>query len=227
MGHAATIRWPAGQGLSAVAVVTAALALAAGSSAIQSGSSIARPLAGAAALKQAQAAGIDIGGVIETVQHHVAPSKRDHSTLVASDRLYRARVQPAGNGALVARVSLWPRDDDRPARRCRSPPLARPLAGKSEQRRAHLAARPGRTRNGFQPQARVAGRARASPERNRRSTHRGAGRGDGRAAAPSPRVALAGRPRPLRPHGRARRQRTRKAASSTAGFRPPPRTRCP
>ena len=88
-GYAATIRWPAGQGLSAVAVVTVALTLA-GSSALQSGSSLAKPLAGAAALKQAETAGIDIGGVIETVQHHVAPSKRDPSTLIASDRLYHA-----------------------------------------------------------------------------------------------------------------------------------------
>ena len=54
-------------------------------------------------------------------------------------------VRPPGSQALVARVSLRTRHDDRSTGRCRSRPVARPLEGADEQRRAQLAARPGRT----------------------------------------------------------------------------------
>ena len=93
----ATIRRPLGDSLDSIVVVAVGLALA-GSLVISWGSSSVstRPLSGAAALKQAQTAGIDVGGVIETVQHHVAPAKRDPSTLVARDRLYRAEFGQHG-----------------------------------------------------------------------------------------------------------------------------------
>ena len=58
-------------GINAVAVVAAALVLT-GASGARSSSASARPVSGAAAQKQAVAAGIDIGAVIETVQHDVA-----------------------------------------------------------------------------------------------------------------------------------------------------------
>jgi hypothetical protein len=82
------------QGLSVVAVVTSTLVLA--GSAGHTRGNPAAPRAGPAALKQARAAGIDTGSVIETVQHHVAPSTRDQSVLVASDRLYRAEFRRDG-----------------------------------------------------------------------------------------------------------------------------------
>ena len=132
-GYAATIRWPAGQGLSAVAVVTVALTLA-GSSALQSGSSLAKPLAGAAALKQAETAGIDIGGVIETVQHHVAPSKRDPSTLIASDRLYHAEFSREGMSLSLrgSRFGLGTASSELAARISRSSPGGWPGTQRAE-----------------------------------------------------------------------------------------------
>ena len=113
--HAATLRAPARQGFYAVAVLTAALTLA-GSSAVHTGSLLGKPLAGPAALKQAKAAGINIGSVIETVQHHVAPSKRNHSLLVARDRLYRAQFSRQGLALSLrgSHFALW--DDDGSAR---------------------------------------------------------------------------------------------------------------
>ncbi len=93
--NSAAIAWqPTRWTLNVFAITVAALALA-GAAAVRPATD-AEPLAGAAALKQAETAGIDIGGVIETVQHHVAPSKRDPSTLVASDRLYRAEFSRQG-----------------------------------------------------------------------------------------------------------------------------------
>src|SRR5215210_1501564 len=70
----ATVRWPTLVGLNAVAVAVAALALA-GASGARSGPGpvSARPLSGAPALKQAEAAGIDIGAVIATVRQRVDP----------------------------------------------------------------------------------------------------------------------------------------------------------
>src|SRR5207249_4443249 len=70
----ATVRWPTSVGLSGVAVAVAALALAGPSGARSGpGPASARPLSGTPAMKQAQAAGIDIGAVIETVRHHFDP----------------------------------------------------------------------------------------------------------------------------------------------------------
>ena len=58
-------------GINAVAVVAAALVLT-GASGARSSSASARPVSGAAAQKQAVAAGIDIGAVVETAQRDVA-----------------------------------------------------------------------------------------------------------------------------------------------------------
>jgi len=65
----ATIRRPLGDSFDGIVVVGVALAVA-GSLVISWGSSSVstRPLSGAATLEQAQTAGIDVGGVIETVQ---------------------------------------------------------------------------------------------------------------------------------------------------------------
>ena len=93
MEHAATVRRPAAQGLRVVALVTSTFILVGSTG--HAGAKWATALAGPAALKQA-AAGIDIASVVETVQHRVAPSTRDHSVLVASDRLYRAEFSRRG-----------------------------------------------------------------------------------------------------------------------------------
>src|SRR6266540_2444496 len=52
------------------------------------------PRSAASALQQARRDGIDLGRVIETVSHHVAPTR--HGTLVARDRLYRAEFDASG-----------------------------------------------------------------------------------------------------------------------------------
>src|SRR4051812_47454849 len=94
MGEAATIRMSA-QGMFAAAVMAAAVALG-GSSTLPSGSGLPRQsLSGSEALARAKAAGIDVGAVIETVRHHVAPSQRT-GALVATDPLYRAEFASGG-----------------------------------------------------------------------------------------------------------------------------------
>src|SRR6266540_1087389 len=52
------------------------------------------PRSAASALQEARQDGIDLGRVVETVSHHVAPTK--HGTLVARDRLYRAEFDASG-----------------------------------------------------------------------------------------------------------------------------------
>ena len=52
------------------------------------------PHSAAPALARARHAGIDLGRVVETVSHHVAPAKR--GKLVARDRLYRAEFDARG-----------------------------------------------------------------------------------------------------------------------------------
>src|SRR6266508_2705167 len=52
------------------------------------------PRSAASTLQQARQDGIDLGRVIETVSHHVAPTRR--GTLVARDRLYRAEFDGSG-----------------------------------------------------------------------------------------------------------------------------------
>ena len=84
----------AAQGLRVFALATSTLVLAGSTG--HAGANAATSLAGPAALKHARAAGIDIASVVETVQHHVAPSMRDRSVLVASDRLYRAEFSRRG-----------------------------------------------------------------------------------------------------------------------------------
>ena len=52
------------------------------------------PHAAPSALERTNAAGIDVGRIVETVSHNVSPTK--HGTLAARDRLYRAEFDANG-----------------------------------------------------------------------------------------------------------------------------------
>lgn len=75
------------------------------------------PLQGVDARKQAERAGIDLGRVIETVRHRVAPAQGRSGPLVADDRLYRAEFDSSGfalrlrarlpQRELAARTKAW------------------------------------------------------------------------------------------------------------------------
>ena len=103
------VRRPVLVGLNAVAVLAAALALTGASGARSSSSAAPRgPLSGAPALKQADAARLDIGAVIETVKHDVAPAPETTSNpdiLAPPDRIVGESGEINGHVDLTVTLS--------------------------------------------------------------------------------------------------------------------------